>query len=33
LMQWAYAKVRKKAGKIPASHLEYTWQDVGHWQP
>lgn len=33
LMQWAYAKVAKKAGKTPASHLEYAWTDVGHWQP
>jgi hypothetical protein len=31
LMSWAYEKVRRKAGKIPASHLEYAWQDVGEW--
>ena len=32
LMLWAYAKVHKKAGAVPSSHLEYAWQDVGHWQ-
>ena len=32
LMQWAYAKVSKKAGKVPASHLEYAWDDVGHFE-
>jgi hypothetical protein len=31
LMGWAFEKVRKKAGKVPASHLEYAWQDVGEW--
>jgi hypothetical protein len=31
LMTWVYEKVRRKAGKIPASHLEYAWQDVGEW--
>lgn len=31
LMNFAFEKVRKKAGKIPASHLEYAWQDVGEW--
>ena len=33
LMQMAYGRVRKKAGKVAASHLEYAWTDVGHWQP
>ncbi len=33
LMQWAYYKVQKKAGKTPASHLEYAWRDVGHFEP
>jgi hypothetical protein len=33
LMQWAYGRVKKKAGKTAASHLEYAWTDVGHWQP
>ena len=33
LMKWAYARVNKKAGKVPASHLEYAWQEIGHWQP
>ena len=32
LMKWAYWRVQKKAGVVPASHLEYAWQDVGHWQ-
>ena len=32
LMKWAYARVQKKAGKTPASHLEYAWTDVGHWE-
>lgn len=31
LMTWVYEKVRRNAGKIPASHLEYAWQDVGEW--
>ena len=31
LMNWAFAKVRKKAGKVAASHLEYAWEDVGEW--
>lgn len=31
LMMWAFEKVRKKAGKVPASHLEYAWQEVGEW--
>lgn len=31
LMIWVYDRVRKKAGKTPASHLEYAWQDVGVW--
>lgn len=33
LMSWAYGIVRKKAGKTPASHLEYAWIDIGSWQP
>jgi hypothetical protein len=33
LMQWAYTKVSKKAGKTPAAHLEYAWRDVGHFEP
>jgi len=33
LMNWAFARVRKKAGKVPASHLEYAWNDIGDWQP
>ena len=33
LMSWAYRKVRKQAGKILASHLEYAWKDIGDWQP
>ncbi len=32
LMQWAFKQVRKKAGKVPASHLEYAWNDVGEWR-
>jgi len=32
LMSWTYGKVRKKAGKTPASHLEYAWTDIGEWQ-
>jgi hypothetical protein len=31
LMQWAYERVRRKAGKGPASHLEYAWADIGKW--
>lgn len=33
LMSWAYDQVRKKAGRVPASHLEYAWQDIGNWEP
>ncbi len=32
LMQYAYNQVRRKAGKLLASHLEYAWDDVGHWE-
>ena len=32
LMQWAFKQVRKKAGKVPASHLEYAWTEIGEWQ-
>ena len=32
LMQWAYSRVQKKAGKVASSHLEYAWYEVGHWQ-
>lgn len=32
LMQWAYGRVRKKAGKVAAAHLEYAWTDVGQWE-
>lgn len=31
LMLWVFDRVRKKAGKVPASHLEYAWQEVGEW--
>ena len=31
LMTWAFDRVRKKAGKVPASHLEYAWENVGEW--
>jgi hypothetical protein len=31
LMIWAFDVVRRKDGKVPASHLEYAWQDVGKW--
>jgi hypothetical protein len=33
LMQWAYTRVHKKAGKVAASHLEYAWHEVGHFEP
>jgi hypothetical protein len=32
LMNWAFTKVKKKAGKVPADHLEYAWQSVGEWE-
>ena len=32
LMQYAHEQVRKKAGKLLASHLEYAWDDVGSWE-
>jgi hypothetical protein len=32
LMQFAFEQVRKKAGKVLASHLEYAWSDIGPWQ-
>jgi hypothetical protein len=31
LMNWAFEKVRKQAGKVAASHLEYAWESVGEW--
>lgn len=31
LMHWVYEKVRKKVGKVLASHLEYAWNDIGEW--
>jgi hypothetical protein len=31
LMSWTFERVRKKAGKVAASHLEYAWEDVGEW--
>jgi hypothetical protein len=31
LMTWSYERVKKKAGKTPASHLEYAWESVGEW--
>jgi hypothetical protein len=31
LMTFAFDKVKKKAGKTAASHLEYAWEDVGEW--
>ena len=33
LMRWAYKRVVRKAGKVPASHLEYAWHEIGHWEP
>jgi hypothetical protein len=30
-MNYAYDRVKKKAGKAPASHLEYAWESVGAW--
>ncbi|MEA5077176.1 MAG: hypothetical protein VB013_01280 [Anaerolineaceae bacterium] len=32
LMNWAFTKVKKRAGKALASHLEYAWEGVGEWQ-
>jgi hypothetical protein len=32
LMTHAFDRVRKKAGKVAASHLEYAWQAVGEWE-
>jgi hypothetical protein len=31
LMIWVYEKVKKRAGKVPGSHLEYAWESVGEW--
>lgn len=31
LMNHAFSKVKQKAGKVPASHLEYAWESVGEW--
>lgn len=31
LMEFAYKKVRGKAGKTLATHLEYAWNEVGNW--
>ncbi len=32
LMTWVFEKVRKRAGKVLASHLEYAWNDIGEWR-
>lgn len=32
LMEYAFDRVRKKAGKVLASHLEYAWEEVGSWK-
>jgi len=32
LMEYAFQRVRKKAGKILSAHLEYAWADVGEWR-
>lgn len=32
LMMWVLSRVRRKAGKVPASHLEYAWSDIGDWK-
>lgn len=32
LMQFAFSRVKKKAGKVLASHLEYAWAEIGPWQ-
>jgi hypothetical protein len=32
LMVWVFERVRKKAGKVLASHLEYAWAEVGEWR-
>ncbi len=32
LMRFAFEQVKKKAGKVLASHLEYAWADIGPWR-
>lgn len=32
LMVWAFEKIRRRAGKVPASHLEYAWAEIGEWR-
>lgn len=31
LMWECFQKVQRKAGKVPASHLEYAWAEIGDW--
>ncbi len=33
LMNFAFRRVRKKAGKELAAHLEYCWAEIGGWLP
>ncbi len=31
MMEYAFRQVRRKAGKVLASHLEYAWAEIGKW--
>ncbi len=33
LMWQVFWKVKRKAGKVAASHLEYAWAEIGQWMP
>ncbi len=33
LMDYAFRRTRKKAGKLLAAHLEYCWVEIGRWLP
>ena len=32
LMLWVFRIIRRRVGKVAASHLEYAWGDIGKWQ-
>jgi hypothetical protein len=33
LMEYVFDQVRRKLGKELASHLEFTWAEIGRWMP
>jgi hypothetical protein len=31
LMWWMYERIKRRAGQVKASHLEYCWAEIGEW--